>query len=142
MSDNVIQIRLIRVDTRTLGLREDSVLKVIEWIAPTPLPFAPNTVVGIVSVQGRMFTVVDLRVLLEASHQDGKQIIALRGAEQLALAVDESLGVVEVDHVGEEKAADLFEGKVLVGNEEVPLLNPETLFAGVIKGRERRRRRL
>ena len=143
MSDNVIQIRLIRVDTRTLGLREDSVLKVIDWIAPTPLPFAPNTVVGIVSVQGRMFTVVDLRVLLEAPQQDGKQIIALRGPEQLALAIDETKSVIEVERVLEGHGqSELFAGKVLVDGNEVSLLNPDTLFAGVIRGRERRRRRL
>jgi len=143
VTDNLTQIRLISVATHTLGLREDSVLKVIDWSAPTPLPFAPNTVVGIVSVQGRMFTVVDLRVLLEAPQQEGKQIIALRGAEQLALAVDESKSVIGVEGVLERDGpSELFEGKVLVDGNEVSLLNPDALFAGVIRGRERRRRRL
>ena len=142
-SDHSLQIRLLRVDSQTLGLRENAVLKVLDWTTPTPLPFAPNTVAGIVSVQGRMFTVVDLRVLLEAPQQNGKQIIALRGAEQLALAVDESQGVVEVDHIDNKStASDLFEGKVRIGEDEISVLNPETLFAGVIRGRERRRRRL
>jgi purine-binding chemotaxis protein CheW len=143
VSNRAVQVRLLRVDAHTLCLREDVVLKVIDWSTPTPLPFSPSTVAGIISVQGRMFTVVDLRVLLEVPPQSGKQIVALRGDEQLALAVDESMNVAEVDHVDyENKESDLFEGKVLVGGEEVSLLNPESLFAGVIRGRERRRRRL
>ncbi len=133
----------MRVDTQMLGVREGAVLKVLDWSTPTPLPFSPNTVAGIVSVQGRMFTVIDLRVLLEAPQQSGKQIIALRGAEQLALAVDESKGVIEVERVIDGQGpSELFEGKVLVDGNEVSLINPDTLFAGVIRGRERRRRRL
>jgi chemotaxis signal transduction protein len=143
VSNGTSQVRLLRVGPHTLGVREDAVLKVIDWTTPTPLPFSPNTVSGIVSVQGRMFTVVDLRALLEAPPQNGKQIIALRGDEQLALAVDDSKSVVEVNHVVSEKgASDLFEGKMLIGEDEVSLLNPDTLFAEVIRGRERRRRRL
>jgi chemotaxis signal transduction protein len=138
-----VEIRLLRVDTHTLGVREDSILKVLDWNTPTPLPFSPNSVIGIVSAQGRMFTVVDLHVLLESSPQNGKQIIALRGGEQLAVAVDESTRVVEVDRIDDEdKPSDLFEGTVLVEGSRVPILNPETLFAGVIRGRERRARRL
>ena len=142
-SNGALKIRLLRVESSTVGIREDAVLKVFDWTTPTPLPFSPNTVVGIVSVQGRMFTVVDLRVLLEAPQQNGRQIVALRGAEQLAIAVDESKNVVEVGQVdSESKASDLFEGTVRVGEDEVAVLNTQTLFAGVIRGRERRRRRL
>jgi purine-binding chemotaxis protein CheW len=142
-SKDAVQVRLLRVGAQIFGVREDAVLKVIDWKMPTPLPFSPNTVSGIVSVQGRMFTVVDLRVLLAVPPQDGKQIIALRGDEQLAIAVDESERIVEVDHVvSEQSVSDLFEGKVLIGKDEVSLLNPDTLFAGVIRGKERRRRRL
>jgi chemotaxis signal transduction protein len=140
-----MQIRLLQVGTLTVGLREDEVLKVIDWTTPTPLPFAPNTVLGIVSAQGRMFTVIDLRVLLdsEAQQKSSKQIVALRGAEQLAVAVDDSNSVIEAAETNNnDGASDLFAGSVKVDGRQVLLMNPNTLFAEVIRGRERRRRRL
>jgi chemotaxis signal transduction protein len=142
---NATAVRLLRVDDKTLGVREDVVLTVINWTLPTPLPFSPNTVHGIVSVQGRMFTVVDLRVLLdsESTQQNSKQIVALRGDEQLALAVDESNTVVTAncsDVHNDDNS--LFEPPVTIDGNDLQLLNPEGLFAAVMKGRERRKRRL
>jgi chemotaxis signal transduction protein len=140
-----MQIRLLQVGTLTIGLREDEVLKVIDWITPTPLPFSPNTVMGIVSAQGRMFTVIDLRVLLdsESLQRSGKQIVALIGAEQLAIAVDDSNTVTEIAEINnDDSVSGLFAGKAQVDEREVLLINPDTLFAEVIRGRERRRRRL
>ena len=144
-TSNATAIRLLQVDGKTLGVREDVVLTVINWTTPTPLPFAPNTVYGIVSVQGRMFTVVDLRVLLdgESAQQNSKQIVALRGDEQLALAVDESNSVITADCNNiHNDANSLFECSVNVDGNDLQLLNPEGLFAAVMKGRERRKRRL
>jgi chemotaxis signal transduction protein len=139
-----MQIRLLQVDSLTIGLREDAVLKVIDWTTPTPLPFSPSTVLGIVSAQGRMFTVIDLRILLDndAQPRSGKQIVALRGAEQLALAVDDSNSMTEFSEVTDDNVSAPFAGKVQVEGHEVLLLNTDTLFAEVIRGRERRRRRL
>jgi chemotaxis signal transduction protein len=144
-TSNATAIRLLRVDDKTLGVREDVVLTVINWTTPTPLPFSPNTVHGIVSVQGRMFTVVDLRVLLdgEGAQQNSKQIVALRGGEQLALAVDESNTVITAD-CGDvhNDANSLFDAPVTFDGNDLQLLNPDGLFAAVMKGRERRKRRL
>ena len=57
-----------------------------------PLPRAPNSVVGIACVRGRMLTVIDPVALLNGESREWNQIlscvIALRGDEQLALAAD------------------------------------------------------
>jgi chemotaxis signal transduction protein len=121
------------------------ILAISDWTEPAPLPFAPPSVLGIVSMHGRMFTVVDVAALLaRKAATQSRSIVALRGDEQLALAVDEPLEVVSVkpDEVVNETETDLIQGTIQLRGEQVLLLDVDSLFAGIIRGRERRRRRL
>ena len=139
------KLRLLLVDKLTLALRDEEVLTVVEWSEPTPLPFAPASVLGVVSVQGRMFTVLDLGLLLdnEATEQEHRFIVALRGDEQLALAVADSKTVeTRTSEITMDSVASLVRGKIQLDGLEVSLLNIDRLFAVAIRGRERRRRRL
>ena len=126
-------------------MREEEVLTVADWTEPTPLPFAPSSVLGIVSIHGRMFTVVDIDVLLEidSTIENPRFILALRGDEQLAIAANNADQVFESDV--EDKTpgsnSNLVRGTVSVNGRTVSLLEVENLFAGVIRGRERRQRR-
>jgi len=121
------------------------ILEISYWTEPAPLPFAPPSVLGIVSLQGRMFTVVDAAVLLaRKAATQRRSIVALRGDEQLALAVDESLEVISInpDDVVNETDRELIQGTLRLNGKQVLLLEIDSLFAGIIRGRERRRRRL
>jgi len=121
------------------------ILEISDWTEPAPLPFAPPSVLGIVSLQGRMFTVVDAAVLLaRKAATQGRSIVAIRGDEQLALAVDESLEVISInpDDVVNETDRELIQGTLRLNGKQVLLLDIDSLFAGIIRGRERRRRRL
>jgi purine-binding chemotaxis protein CheW len=135
----------MRVESLTLGVPDEMILEISYWTEPAPLPFAPPSVLGIVSLQGRMFTVVDAAVLLarKAATQN-RSIVALRGDEQLALAVDESLEVISInpDDVVNETDRELIQGTLRLNGKQVLLLDIDSLFAGIIRGRERRRRRL
>ena len=85
---------------------------------------------GIVSLQGRMLTVLDLRKLTGAESTDNpppQHVIALRGDEQLALAVDTVEGSIE-------SPGD-------TNGSPVEVLNVSELFPLAIQGRERRQRR-
>jgi len=141
-----IEFRLLRANTLMLAVRELEVLSIIDWTEPTPLPFAPQSVIGIVSVQGRMFTVLDVALMLDndGANRKCKFIVALRGAEQLALAVDDSNDVVEInaDEIIADSPAELIESRFQFEQIDYSILDVEKLFAGVIRGRERRRRRL
>ena len=68
----------------------DDVMAITEWREPAALPHAPASVLGIVSIHGRMLTVLDLSQLLESPQRAGRptHILALNGDEQLALAID------------------------------------------------------
>ena len=102
----------------------------------------------VVSIQGRMLTVLDLVTLLDSRAASGdasrQRIIALRGDEQLGLAIEE---LCEKIDVGDGVADGPPEGDELVlgvfNRDDVPvsILNVKVLFLNAIHGRERRRRR-
>jgi chemotaxis signal transduction protein len=122
----------------------DEVMTIAEWREPAVLPHAPAAVLGVVSIQGRMLTVLDLSQLLEQPRlsQGPSHILALRGDEQLALAIDGPRETIEHTFA----AAPEVNGKLISGiinydGDEISILNVRELFATAIQGRERRRRR-
>lgn len=124
----------------------DEVMAIAEWREPAALPHAPASVLGIVSIHGRMLTVLDLSQLLESPQHSGRptHILALNGDEQLALAIDapgETFAIVAADSE-EALASGKLVGAVIKRNgDEIKLLNVRELFPTAIQGRERRRRR-
>lgn len=126
-------------------MREEELLTVVDWTEPTPLPFAPSSVLGIVSIHGRMFTVVDIAVLLETSSapQSRRLILALRGDEQLAIAVEKADQILEleIEKSTSETNSSLILGTFISNGRTGSVLEVDNLFAGVIRGRERRQRR-
>ena len=149
--ESAYKLAILKAGSMSLGLFEDQITTIAEWSEPTPLPFAPASVLGIVSIQGRMFTVLDLARLVSPNEADvaaprGPQqlIVALRGDEQLALAVassQEMLEVIAADIMApKEHSLHLFLGTVEQAGEEVHVLDVKELFPSVIHGRERRRR--
>ena len=116
------QRRTLHIGSKQVGVFEDDVFTVAQWCEPTPLPFAPDSVLGIVAIESRMFTVLEMGNHLGVGPSSQRsQIVALRGDEHLALAVDNS--EIEPDDA-----------------EQTVLLDLSNLFATVMKGQERRRR--
>ena len=135
--------QLLQVNSLTLGISASEVLTVVEWSQPTPLPFAPESVLGVVSVLGRMYTVVDITKLLDKPiNRTTGFIVTLSGDEQLALAIDEAGEVIEVNQTEEESASSLIRQRINFDGREISLLNTDMLFPEIIRGRERRRRGL
>ena len=138
-------LQLLRAGSFQLAIFEDEIATTVEWRDPAPLPYAPRSVLGVVSIQGRMLTVLDLGTLLsaEASPRDGpsQHILALRGDEQLALAVDALDEKIEIADGNVETAEGLFLRVFKHRNREISILNTKELFANALHGRERRRRR-
>ena len=123
----------------------DELSTIVPWRRPTPLPQAPPAVLGVVSIQGRMLTVLDPVVLLkDSTHQnsDANFIVALRGDEQLALAVDEK-DEVSLESVSEknDEAKGAASGFITHNGETITVLDLRKLFGLAIRGRERRQRR-
>jgi purine-binding chemotaxis protein CheW len=146
------KLRLFSAGSRQFAVFEDEIATVADWREPVPLPQAPKSVLGIVSVQGRMLTVLDLAKFVDwevdrnvsQGVQHGRQILALRGDEQIALAID-MLGVtVEIAEQSLQK--ELEEGALVHAvlkqdEQDIHILRVAQLFPSAIQGRERRRRR-
>jgi chemotaxis signal transduction protein len=144
-ADRPRNLQLLRAGSFQLAIFEDEIATAVEWRDPAPLPYAPTSVLGVVSIQGRMLTVLDLATLLSAPGSPGEEgsphILALRGDEQLALAVDalgETIGIADGKV---ETAEGLFLRVFKHRNREINILNTKELFATALHGRERRRRR-
>ena len=148
------KLQLVQAGHDQFAIFADHISAIVEWQELAPLPHAPTSVLGVVCIQGRMLTVLDLGKLAgaEAVSADSPRtfpthLIALRGDEQLALAV-EGLGEV-VQLTG--NALDSIAGQETVGGPvlgvwqrdeaEIRILNPMGLFPAAIQGRERRQRR-
>ena len=130
MRESYRRLLSFRVGSRLLAVDESKVATVANWRQPTPLPHAPPAVMGIVSLQGRMLTVLDLRRLTGQESRDNgnpQYVIGLRGDEQLALAVEAVEGTIELPGDGNDT--------------EVEVINVTALFSTAIQGRERRQRR-
>lgn len=132
------------------AILDSEIVAIDDWRAPASLPHAPESVLGVVSIQGRMLTVLDLAKIVEAkaglektNDANGQQkILALRGDEQLALVVDTAAVPIEVpvEAMNKTGTRELLT-TIHHDGAEFKVLNPKQLFPSAIQGRERRRRR-
>lgn len=147
------KLQLVRAGSVQFGVFADEIATIVPWQEPTELPHAPKSVLGVASIQGRMWTVLELTSLSGAeatasgaAHDGQRHIIALRGDEQLALAVDALVATIHIAD-GEleprlETAGSLVLAVLHFEDKEIEVLNVKELFPAAIQGRERRRRRL
>lgn len=142
------KVQLFGAGSFHFGVFENEVATIADWREPTPLPHAPESVLGVVSIQGRMLTLLDPAVLAggeTAPAESYRQIIALRGDEQLALAVSEIDEIISLSTRKLEDSLDTREGFVFdvlaLADLEIKILNLSELFPAALRGRERRRRR-
>ena len=145
----VRKLQLLQVGHLQFGIFADEIAAIVEWREPAPLPHAPKAILGVVSFEGRMWTVMDAGTLIgrEVGLRDAQvqYLIALRGDEQLALAIEtlgENIEIAEADISAEPEAGEPpVLGVLHREGAEINILNPEELFSTAIQGRDRRRRR-
>ena len=159
----------MRTGARRFAVYADEVEATSENSRPTPLPFAPAPVRGVVSQRGRILTLIDPLPLLPgltttglplpssaaATAQAGAPpaphtslvVVALKGDEQLALAVESIEDEIELYDTeaggAAEDAPDSSPLRRIVQHDAhaVALLDPARLFDAAMRGVERRRRR-
>ena len=130
------------------AVAEEAVSSVVDWREPAPLPHAPDAIRGVVSVHGRMLTVLDLSRLPQNAQTEEleipKVLIALRGDEQLALAADQIEGTIEATEITERLQPEgLSRSTCICGYDggEIAIVNVKEIFHDAMQGRERRQRR-
>jgi chemotaxis signal transduction protein len=138
---------------QSFAVRAEETDGVAEGLTPAPLPHAPAAILGVVSVRGRMRTLLYLPALFtqtrarEDSNEDThapRFVVSLRGDEQLALAADEVEGVVtiEADSLSTPDASELPLSATLERDGRlIQILDASRLFDAAMRGTERRRPR-
>jgi chemotaxis signal transduction protein len=147
--ESSMRLRTFRAGAHLFGIFDEEIAAVAEWRPPAPLPHAPSAVLGVVSIQGRMLTVLDpAQVLGQRSVQNGlswHSIVALRGDEQLALAVEQEVTPIEVAETDLKDPAvtdnRAVRGVLCEGDQTVNVIEVKELFSTAMRGCERRRRR-
>jgi len=83
------------VGAETYALPVDDVEEIVPFGEPTPLPGAPPSLLGLVTVHGRVISVFDLAAYLDAAGERSPKRIAIvsHGATRAGFAVDDVLGV-------------------------------------------------
>jgi chemotaxis signal transduction protein len=145
MEEQPRTLQLFSFGAAQFAVFADEVMAITEWREPAALPHAPASVLGIVSIHGRMLTVLDLSQLLESPQRTGRpsHILALNGDEQLALAIDapgETFAIAAADSEDDPASGKLV-SVINRNGDEIKILNVRELFPTAIQGRERRRRR-
>ena len=143
---SITRVQTIYCGDRRLGLPVAVIDDIAEAGEIIPLPHAPRSILGVLSLRGRMLTVIDLAALLDGDGaRPGKSIIALRGDEQIALAVERVGAVLEMADaplVQDSELAAPLSGTVSDGHDKITMIDVRTLFATAMRGRERRQRGL
>src|SRR3990172_2167472 len=131
--ESVLKLQLLRAGSLRLAVIADEIAAITEWMDPVPLPNAPPAILGVASVQGRMLTVIDPLVLFKEEQKSSPaHIVALRGDEQLALAV----GSIEAqlkfnleDIQKPENTSNAVMGTLVHDSEQTYLIDVTQLFA-------------
>lgn len=88
--------------------------QILRAVEISPLPKAPEIVLGLINVQGRLIPVLNIRRLFRLPDSDlrlGDQIILARAATRpVAILVDGTIGVAEYGEQDIVMSADLFPG--------------------------------
>lgn len=99
MNGTLNQLVAFSLDGQSYALRLDSVQRIVPVVEVTPLPAAPEIVLGIVNLWGKIVPVLDVRRRFKLPKQElnlSDQLVVARTAKRtVALVVDSVRGVVE-----------------------------------------------
>ena len=94
-----VSVLLYRVDRQMCGLLLSDVERVVRAVAVTPLPDAPDGIMGIINAQGSILPVVSTRLRLGLPQRNlapaDRFIVARTARRAVALVADSVEGVVE-----------------------------------------------
>ena len=93
------QLLVFSVHEQRYALHLANVERIVRAVEVTPLPESPESVLGVVNVQGRIIPVLSLRKRLKLTEREielnDRLIIAECSERSVAMLVDSVLGVVE-----------------------------------------------
>jgi len=118
MKESVDRLLVFKLDDQPFALPLRQVLRVIRAVEVTPLPGAPESVSGIINLEGQVLPVFDPRVRFGFPSKDidpDDQIILARTASrEVVLVVDEVQDILDVTEEQTIPSRDILPGLELV----------------------------
>ena len=109
-----IQLVVFTLGEYRYGLQLSDVERVVRIVDITPLPKAPDIVLGVVDVQGQVIPVINLRRRFRLPEREidlaDHLIVARTARRPLALIVDAAIGVLECSDRDVEPAREVLPG--------------------------------
>ena len=91
---------VFRIDQQRYALPLDHVTRAVRMVAVTPIPDAPNSMLGIIAMAGQMLPVIDLRQLFgqAGNHPELQDVLLIVQIQDqtVAVIVDEVLNILEL----------------------------------------------
>jgi purine-binding chemotaxis protein CheW len=88
---------VFRIDAQTYALPVDVVTSVVRFTAPTPVPRAPRSVMGVINLRGRVLPIIDLKARFRsgafAPGVNARIVVAEGPAGAVGVAVDAATDV-------------------------------------------------
>jgi purine-binding chemotaxis protein CheW len=132
-------IIVFSIDEQKYALHLSCIEKAIRIVEINPMPKAPDSVLGVINVQGRLIPVMDTRRLL---HLPGKElglsdqlIIARISGRTVALVVDAVVNVIDLPEHETVPSEDIFPGMDHVSgvlkleDDMIYIYDPDRLFS-------------
>jgi chemotaxis signal transduction protein len=113
---DLVSVLLFEIGGETFGVGVEHTEGVVDCPRVTPLPRAPDGIIGVASVRGRMTLVMDCSLKANAG-EDKRRLILLKGESQLGLLAERVEDVIALEperiHHGkaDDKAARVGEGR-------------------------------
>lgn len=111
---STIRLVLLKVDGQAYALHLEAVDRILRMIDVTPLPGAPDSVEGVINMQGSVVTVVSIRRRLGLARRgpavSDSLVIAFARGRRLAVIAEAVLGVVELAAGAIVRSGDLARG--------------------------------
>jgi purine-binding chemotaxis protein CheW len=109
MKGSMAGLFVFTLDARRFALRLQAVERVLPSVEVTPLPGAPDIVLGLIEIHGTVLPVVDMRTRFGLpQHEMGLEdriIIAKTGRRAIGILVDTAGEVIEVDEAAVNREA-------------------------------------
>ena len=104
---------IFRIDDQLFGVAVSRVEKIIRAAAVIPLPDGPDTIIGLLNVEGRILPVVNIRKkwrLPERGMEADDRIILFKAGALVSFIVNGVIGVVQFDHLKFHQAGEIHPG--------------------------------
>jgi chemotaxis signal transduction protein len=88
---------VFEIESQAFALTLDAVAVVVSVDQMGRLPFAKSALDGVILVQGKLVSVLDLSLVGGGKRATGRFVVVLSGSDRLGLRADDVRGIVDID---------------------------------------------